>query len=421
MRRRRRRLGAMAALALGFFLPLQTPAQFGVGPDGRLGLGGPASLPAASSRLASAAQQLIPTIHSELAGSSLGRQLEIRANALASAAQSLDDQVQRGAAPGILMGALSGVDSASQQIQSLMNSSPGAAPQSEMLAGQIGSLADSIRSMAGGVSPTGPIGADDGRPEYDLGTVIQQAEACRDDASRLASAIATQTGGGAYDPAVRDLQSLAAQLGTLRDQARRQNSLTVLQAGWGTISTRSAGISQSLRAASLPGSVANGLTALEADLDGLARVLQVSNSYVANPGQPALIDPPAYSGIPYQVVPTSVNRPYPTTLPSIDQALGQIDAFLLGIRPNIGTIPEGPRFQSDAVALRNDLLNLRQQTLNSGVMPPDALARLDRSYRRLASRTGRIAQGRYGPNIARIDTLGPIIGQILQGGTDQSY
>jgi hypothetical protein len=412
-------LGPVALVATLLVGPSAARGQFAVGSNGQLALGSPTSIPAATSRLAATARRLTSTVRAELAGTSLGRRLEIRANALQGAAQSLDAAVRGGATPDELRPSLAAVDAAAAQVQAVLNAAPGAAPQSALLAAQIDDLTNSLRRMIGGVVPIGPIGPGPGGLEYDAGTIIQQAESARSRANALATTIATQVGWvEPYDRAIRDLRGLSAQLAALRDQARRSNPLTTLQAGWASVRGRSAGLAASLRGVRPPPAVVSGLNALQADLDALAGSLGISPGYVVDPDRPSLLEPPAYGGLPYPIVPPTIPPwPYdPPVVRLIDQALGEVDAFLLGIRPHLGTIPEGPRFQADAVALRNDLLDLRQRVLarDAGPSRAAAFARVDRSYRRLADRTARIAKGRYGPNIARVDSLGTLIGRILR-------
>lgn len=105
--------------------------------------------------------------------------------------------------------------------------------------------------------------------------------------------------------------------------------------------------------------------------------------------------------------------PTARAVPLVDEAIREVDVYLLGIRPNLSVIPEGPQFHRDAQELRNALTGLRQGLSAGGWNPAVGRqqAESEAIIRRLVDRTLRVGRGQIGPNNARILRIRDLIDQ----------
>jgi hypothetical protein len=369
---------------------------------GRLQPGGiPAgSVPDLSRRLMTEARQFVPTVRAELTGTTLGRQLEIRGHALLGAVEAFDAaQRSRIHDPAGLSRLLAHVQTASQQVEDALYSAPGAAPQANRIARRISRLIyelSRILPSGGLIPPRPPVD-----PGYDVRTVAQLSDRLAADINALINTIEADVGSiDPYDTAIRDLQGTNGQLADFRRGLSSRPPLATVQSRWHPVRNRFRRTSRAL-------------ASVRAGFDRLTSTLGLRPDYIIGPDQPAIIDLPAYDDFPYPRPPVGQPGRYRRLTSLADRAISEVDGFLLGIRPNIGTIPEGPRFQADGVALRNELLALRQHAA-AGNRPalPTAFGRVESAYQRLADRTDRIARGRHGPNIARVGAIGDRIRQM---------
>jgi hypothetical protein len=97
-----------------------------------------------------------------------------------------------------------------------------------------------------------------------------------------------------------------------------------------------------------------------------------------------------------------------------DSLLAQVDTFLQAFSPTADIVPEGERFLRDAHFLRDSAVRFRELAARGA--DPSRLSRelrgVEEAWSRLSLRTDRIARGRYGPNIRRIDLMGQTIAQL---------
>lgn len=99
-----------------------------------------------------------------------------------------------------------------------------------------------------------------------------------------------------------------------------------------------------------------------------------------------------------------------------DQLVGETTAFIANFAPTAGRVPEGRYMLAEAQQLQSAAANFRQSAFTG--LPPDQLAyafsQVGACWQQLGSRVERIAQGHMGPNIAQVQKLGMICGQIGQ-------
>ena len=112
------------------------------------------------------------------------------------------------------------------------------------------------------------------------------------------------------------------------------------------------------------------------DLQQVGELVGVSAGPTIDPGQPVLFNAPTYSQLPYQV-----QRPMPTRtprsmVPAIDQAVAQVNAFVVGFNPFLPYYPQVPALQTQARSLRLSLIQLRQEVTGTA-SPRQQQARLN--------------------------------------------
>lgn len=97
-----------------------------------------------------------------------------------------------------------------------------------------------------------------------------------------------------------------------------------------------------------------------------------------------------------------------------DQLDRQADELFANFGPTAQTVPEGQVMLGEIERLRNDVRNFRGDAAQG--LDPGRLAfefrEVDADWQRLARRVNRIAQGRTGPNIQRIEQIGQTCRQI---------
>jgi hypothetical protein len=371
------------------------------------------TLPALSRQLFAEAQQLVPAVRYELAGTVQGQRSEMVANALIGAAQALDFAIGSGTVdPGRTLPALASVDQAFSRLQAELNNPPGTAPQSAWIVRRIDRLVFELRRAMPGIGPS--FGSQPGLPPGPA-QIEQLADSLEANLGFLINSIRSDPGlTYAFDRLARDLESVAAQVVQFHDLVRRGGALGQLQAADLAIRNQVRQIGVVMEGAGPPVRVLQVWRAVAATSDQLGDALGLSRDYLIDPNQPVIINRPAYGQLPWTIVPTTSAPPTGALVPLIDQALGETNGFLAALLPNLLRIPEGPGFQADARALIGDLLGFRQAIASGALGPPlfEAARRVDATYRRLLDRTNRIARGQVGPNIARVYRIGTVIDQI---------
>lgn len=352
-------------------------------------------------QLVGESSRFVETVRFELGGNRQGRNLEIRGNALVGAAESYQRELAAGNANvSRRHRALESVERSLAEVWSELNSPAGTAPLSASTARSISQLADEVRRIEGssGPPPTNdPAG-------YDSGKVGRFADATRVNAGALASQLDRETGYlPPYEEVVRDLRRLADDLDTFGRLARRRAPLSQVQASFRPVRGQARRIGGTLERAQAPAYVKNLWSGIDTNIATIDELISG-----VGPG-PGLLPPPIVNPPPIGTVP-----PTARVVALIDQALGELDAYAAALRPNVRSIPEGPRFQSDANSARDALVAFRE-ALSNGRWDANArraFGRVDTDSRRLADRTVRVAQGRIGPNNARALRVREIVDEM---------
>jgi len=196
-------------------------------------------------------------------------------------------------------------------------------------------------------------------------------------------------------------------------QVQRRPPLAQAQARFHPIRNQARQAGVVLESARPPAPIARLWAEVWQNLDTITDLLGLSGDFVIAPDQPVLIDPPGFEHFPWPIRPPGPVGP-PPALPLVDQAIGELEAYLVAIQPNLASIPEGPRFHRDARDLRDALLALRQP-LAAGAWDPGAaqrFARVEADTRRLVDRTVRVSRGQIGPNNARVLRVRDLVDQI---------
>lgn len=370
-----------------------------------------AQLPALAQQLVIEARQLLPTVRYELAGTNQGRRVEVATNALTAAVEAFESMVRgRSFDPLRSRQAYQTVARASGQLQGELNNPPNSAPQSNWIAGRVDRLVYEVGRIIEGELP-GPGPAP--RPDYDLAQLQRLCDLLEADLGALRDRIWREVGSSyPYDQIGRELDGLLARTQQFHGQVGLAQPLGTLQATWMPLREQARMVEMGLATVRPPRGVDEAWRTVRGDLDRITTTLGLSPDYTVQPDRPVIINPPAFPNLPYPITPDWASRPNPSpVLGLVDQAIGEVDGFLLGIQPNLLVIPEGPRFQADAREVRGSLMRLRQATLGppGNRVAAEALRRVEADYARLRNRTDRIARGKYGTNIARVLRLGDLI------------
>lgn len=399
--------GVIFALAVSLLATSPAPGQPG-GPSSRaLPLAPGSDLGFLAEQLFSESSRFVETVRYELGGNRQGRNLEIRGNALIGASESYQRELLAGnSSASRRLRALENVERSLAEVQSELNNPAGTAPLSASTARSVARLAGEIRRNEGGYDPQPPFPPPppptNDPAGYDSGKVGRFADATRVNAGALATQIEREIGYlYPYDEVVRDLRRLADDLSGLGQLAKRRAPLSQVQASFRPIRGQARRIGGTLDRARPPAHLANLWSGIDANLAQIEELI-LGTGPITPPIQPP-ISPPI-----------GTLPPTARIVALIDQALGEIDAYAAAIRPNVGSIPEGPQFQSDARGVRDALVAFRP-LLVDGIWDASArraFSRVDTDSRRLADRTVRVSQGRIGPNNARAMRVRELVEQM---------
>ena len=120
------------------------------------------------------------------------------------------------------------------------------------------------------------------------------------------------------------------------------------------------GITQTIRQIRPNTQIVGRWNVITQELQQLGVLVGVSIDMAVDPYQPVPLDMPTYSQFPY-----SVQRPRPpqapvSMIPTIDRAVGEMNAFIVGYNQYLPYEPQVASLQSQARTLRMSLLQLRQ-------------------------------------------------------------
>lgn len=351
-------------------------------------------------QLVSESGRFVETARFELRGNRQGRNLEIRGNSLVDAAESYQRELMSdnlGAARRLR--ALDGVERSLAEVQSELNNLVGTAPLSVAAARSVARMAEEIRRNEGGVAPQPPFTNDPAG--YDSGKVGRFADATRVNAGALANQVERDIGYlYPYEDVARDLRRLADDLDAFGRQAKRRAPLSQVQASFRPIRGQARRIGGMLERAQAPAYIKNQWSGVDANLVQIDELISGVGPIPPPPIQP----------------PIGTLPPAAQVLALVDQALGELDAYAAALRPNVGSVPEGPQFQADARSVRDALVAFRAPMAAGTWDAPTrrAYGRLDADSKRLADRTVRVSQGRIGPNNARALRVRELVDQMRE-------
>jgi hypothetical protein len=387
-----------------------------VHPDASAQFGPGGSAPVLAEQLVAESDRFLDEIRYELGGTRQGRNLEIRGNALRGTADSYRNELRlRQADQGRTLRALEGVERALAEVQRELNRPPGTAPRAAESVRRIDRLVSELRRSYGpgpGIGIQPPIGVLPPGPGLgiDFNRISRTADAIASEARGLARRVDRELGRyPPYDGLSRDLDGLASGLDQLSSLARYQAPIGKLQAAFGPVDNQARRIDSTMQRARPSSGIVRSWDGIGRGLQEIAGQIGLGGGTIIDPNRPVIIDPPGYGQFPWPIPPGGGGGGLPpppsaSAVPLIDQAIAELDAYLVAIQPHLSVIPEGPQFHRDARELRNALVGLRQAIASSGWNPSvgGLYDQADVILRRLVDRTARVSRGQIGTNNARI-------------------
>ncbi len=359
------------------------------------------------------ARQFVPAIYRELGGTPQGRQLVIRGNGLASAAEGYARTLQPGGDPGQQGIWRDQFGQALDAVQAELNNPPGTAPVATAICQRLGRLVYEInRAMGGGPQPGVPPGG--GFLPPGMGGPSQQVMQLVQTASSQLNAtngfLATDVGQvPPFDGVMLDIQALLVGL-------QQINQLALSGSPPGQL--RSTLLQLWPRVRQINAMMQNGSPALNraraswnaavVPLSALAQLVGVPPDL----SSPPTIGPGPGPGFPNPGLPNpGAGQP---TIFMAAQLLGEVEGFLAAVQPTALRIPQGLQFLADARSLRGVVIGFRQAAVSGA--PPGQLqamfGQVEQAYSVLLNRINRIAGFRSGPNIDRVRRMGGLVDQI---------
>jgi hypothetical protein len=349
-------------------------------------------------RLNSAAKLAVDTIDFEIGGTPQGRQANLQAQALASAVDQLRRTLSnRSWRPADVRASLDNAERSHQALQTTLSNPPGTAPSAAGIVRRIGTMLADVRyatSSGNGSAyppyPGSPPGSGSSRD-----VLLEQVTAAKRAVESLIQMLTSQAYQSySYSVVLRDLDTLAARLAGLELSARGNSSRERLSWELQSVLDIAARIEPQLLAGRPPYFARLYWQSVESSLDQLRESVGVSDG-------------------------STVLRPTPlheSLLPLLDQAIAQIDVFLTGTNPLVFGIPDVPRVQRDARALRGRVLTLRQQA--GAGEPAEALKQtltaMVSDYKTAFDRWNQIVAAHRLINPARISPVGETLNRVEQ-------
>jgi len=351
--------------------------------------------------LAYEADNFVPAVRRELAGTRQGRQLVIRGNALQYAAEAIETTIQSGNSPPRVVSAqLDQFVQALDAVQSELNNPAGTAPEAAISSQRMSRLVYEISRALNANSPPPRPPVLPPAANYDRNRVMQMAQAVSTGLAGTSSLIRSDIGSyPPYDGAMRDLDAMTLGIQQVTQLAYSGAGLPQLQAVYNPIHDRAHRVNQALQNVPSP-RVRNAWRASSRDLRELDEVLGLAPAIVIDPGRP---------------VPPPGQRPgTAATIAIADQFTGEVDAFIATMQPNVLKVPEGPRIMQDARALRNEVITFRQ-TAAAGARPRElepSFRQLEGIYAKFSNRVERVSGGKPGPNVNRSRRMATLLDQL---------
>ncbi len=164
-----------------------------------------------------------------------------------------------------------------------------------------------------------------------------------------------------YDGLARDVGFFDSQVIAFQNLVRQNGSLLQMKSSFSRLRSLASGISNSVRYGNPAGSVSFSWNATVQQLQRLGRLLNMSGGPSIDPGCPVLFNSPTFHHLPYELQPIVASSASVNATRVIDEAIGQVDAFIAGFTPLVAYSPQIPSLQASARSLRNALAQLRQE------------------------------------------------------------
>jgi hypothetical protein len=193
-----------------------------------------------------------------------------------------------------------------------------------------------------------------------------------------------------------------------------QQPLDYARSGFVPIFQRSNGLGISLGATNMPPRVRAAWEAYTSVHNLLRANLGLVDPPPGGAPQPLQPPPPPQPPIPGPVGIPYVANPTASVAQWVDELDRQVDELLENFAPTARVVPEGRDMLEEMTRLRSDVRNFRGALARG--LDPGRLAHeyreVDADWQRLARRFNRVARGRTGPNIQRVQQIGQTCEQI---------
>ena len=159
---------------------------------------------------------------------------------------------------------------------------------------------------------------------------------------------------------LRDVEYFFSQVDALDHSVGVGSSMSDVRSRVMRMRSFAGGITQTIRQVRPTTQIVGRWNMVTQELQQLGSIVGVSMDTAIDPYQPVLLDMPTYSQFPY-----SVQRPRPpqvpySMVPTVDRAVGEMNAFIVGYNQYLPYEPQVASLQAQARALRMTLLQLRQ-------------------------------------------------------------
>lgn len=303
-------------------------------------------------RVATASRLLIETGDFELAGTQQGRQLNLRSRAVESSANELANLLRmRSYQPTQVSAAITSLERSIGEVQNVLANPPGTAPGTSALARRLSTLVSDLRiSSSGYGGSTPPSSTLPGYQTYDQQQLLTQLDSVRRAAQSVLQLFVTQSSTN-YNARLitRDLESFAAAADSLDRNMRSGTSYQRLSWDLDALRSQATSLRPRLTEGQTPPFTRLYWNSVES---GLAQMADTMARASGNTGSL----PPNNGGL----TPVNPGSNTTTIVPLVDQAVMQVDAFLVATGPLVFGVPDVPSLQKDIRTLRGRLMELRQ-------------------------------------------------------------
>ncbi len=330
-------------------------------------------------QLSATARLLRESLESELGGTPQGRQLAIVSRNLVNASRALEQAVV--SSPAAYDQAYRDLHQTLSALEDSLQGVYFSAPNSTAYLNRFTRGFESFEGASPQVATPPPPSAGPGAPPgIDAGLyneILRLNTALSSDTQQLLYVLRSMFNSDEHHKQLlRDVEFFYAEVDAFHHTVRVGTPMAEVRAYVLRLRALADGISQTMRVHIPAGGVVQRWDVVNWDVRQVGELLGVAAGPAIDPGQPVLFNAPTYSQLPYQV-----HRPTPTRtprdmVPAIDQAVAQVNAFVVGYNPFLTHYPQVPVLQKQARSLRLALIQLRQE-VTGGASPRQLRARLN--------------------------------------------